>query len=120
MLAPSALAAGAARLPLFFRFLFVVAVYHLRVIEHPRACGARPTMLTPSALAAGAARLQHFPVFLFFFFWTQIYAKITILALFGGSAAEIGGQCQIGKCSNFVSIDLGCSTIGLTCLLGSY
>ena len=53
MLAPSALAAGAARLsPFFFSML------PLRVIEHPRAFGARPTMLAPSALAAGAARLR--------------------------------------------------------------
>jgi len=39
-------------------FFFFFCCSPLRVIEHPRACGARPAMLAPSALAAGAARLR--------------------------------------------------------------
>ena len=68
-LAPAALAPPCSRLrrsqqalracsrrcsPVFFFF----CCSPLRVIDHPRACGARPAMLAPSALAAGAARLQ--------------------------------------------------------------
>jgi hypothetical protein len=62
MLAPSALAAGAARLQQALRACFFCFFFFccspLRVMEHPGACGARPPMLAPSALAAGAARLR--------------------------------------------------------------
>jgi hypothetical protein len=39
---------------------FVFCCLPLRVIEHPRACGARPAMLAPSALVA------RLPLFFFF------------------------------------------------------
>jgi hypothetical protein len=47
---------GARCAPAAFFFFFCCSP--LRVIEHPRACGARPAMFAPSALAAGAARLR--------------------------------------------------------------
>ena len=77
-------AAGAARLqlPVAFSFFLPLRAQHtqknhyfgpfrlpLRVIKHPRACGARPAMLAHSALAAGAARLPPFLFSFFFFFF---------------------------------------------------
>ena len=86
------------------------------MIEHPRACGARPAMLAPSALAAGAARMQQALrvcsclQYLFFFFLPlgpKICKKITILALF--RAAEKRRRRRISKCSNFVNFDPSCT-----------
>ena len=66
MLAPSALAAGAARLQQALRACRLYSNSPLRVIEHPRACDARPATLAPSVLAAGPVR--RFFVFLLLLF----------------------------------------------------
>jgi hypothetical protein len=61
MLAPAALGPQCSRLrrsQRAFSVFFVFCCLPLRVIEHPRGCGARPAMLAPSALTAGATRLQ--------------------------------------------------------------